>query len=232
MSPGLWQYMIEGLVVTLQLTVFGALLGLVFAFAAGLARLSRKKFLRALGFLYTETFRGMSALIVLFWLIFVMPRFGYQLAPLFAGVLALALNIGAYGAEVVRGAVRAIPQSQLEAATALNFTPWQRMRKVVLPQAIVAMIPAFSNNLIELLKASALVSIVYLSDLTFGAQLVRASTQNTAGVFGGLLVAYGVIALIFTVLMRFLERRAAASLGRTVPPGMIARIFRRTEATA
>lgn len=223
--------MIEGLVVTLQLTIFGALLGLVFAFAAGLARLSKHKILRAMGFLYTEIFRGMSALIVLFWLIFVIPRFGYQLAPLFAGVLALALNIGAYGAEVVRGAVRAIPQSQLEAATALNFTPWQRTRKVVLPQAIVAMIPAFSNNLIELLKASALVSIVYLSDLTFGAQLVRASTQNTAGVFGGLLVAYGVIALIFTVLMRFLERRAAASLGRTVPPGMIARIFRK-EASA
>ncbi|MCP2334033.1 ectoine/hydroxyectoine ABC transporter permease subunit EhuC [Actinoalloteichus caeruleus] len=233
MSAGLWNYMFEGLLVTLQLTIFGAILGLVFAFAAGLARLSGNKLLRGMGFAYTEAFRGLSALVVLFWLIFVLPTvFGVQLAPLFAGVLALSLNIGAYGAEVVRGAVRAVPQGQIEAAIALNFTPWQRMRKVILPQAVVAMIPSFSNNLIELLKATALVSVVFLSDLTFGAQLVRASTGNTAGTFGLLLVAYGLIALVFTTLMRLLERRAAASLGRTVPPGMIARIFRRTEASA
>ncbi|GAB3478150.1 ectoine/hydroxyectoine ABC transporter permease subunit EhuC [Amycolatopsis cihanbeyliensis] len=230
MSSGFVGYLWDGLLITLQLTVYGAALGLVFAFAAGLARLSGNKVLRGIAFLYTEIFRGFPALILLFWLIFVIPAFGFQFDPLFAGTLALALNIGAYAAEVVRGAVQSVPKGQTEAAIALNFTPAQRMRKVILPQAIVAMIPPFSNNLIELLKATALVSIVYLSDLTFAGQLIRASTGETTTVFLGLLVGYGVIALIFTALMRWLERIAARKLGRQVPPGAIGRIFNRRSA--
>lgn len=214
MSAGLWHILLDGLVVTIQLTVCGAALGLVFAFAAGLARLSRNRMLRGVAFVYTEAFRGLSALILVFWLIFLLPQLGIQLNPIWAATLALSLNIGAYGAEVVRGAIQSVPQSQLEAATALNFTAWQRMRKVVLPQAVVAMIPPFNNNLIELLKATALVSLVFISDLTFAAQLVRAATGDTATIFGLLLVGYGLIALLLTGLMRMLERRAAAMLGR------------------
>jgi polar amino acid transport system permease protein len=136
-------------------------------------------------------------------------------------VVALSLNIGAYGAEVVRGAVLSVPAGQIEAAIALNFTRWQRIRRIVLPQAVVAMVPPFGNLLIELLKATALVSLVYLQDLTFQGQIVRAATGNTAMTFFGLLVGYGVIALVLTILMRLVERRAAASLGRSVRPGLL-----------
>ncbi|MEU6642046.1 ectoine/hydroxyectoine ABC transporter permease subunit EhuC [Saccharomonospora sp. NPDC046836] len=223
MSAGLMAYVWEGLLNTLLLTVFGALLGLVFAFVAGLARSSERKVVRGIAMVYTEVFRGFPALVLLFALIFIVPQFGFQLNPLFAGVLALALNIGAYAAEVVRGAVRSVPPGQLEAAIALNFTPLQRLRKVILPQAIVAMIPPFTNNLIELLKATSLVSLVYISDLTFAGQLLRASTGETALVFFGLLVGYGVIALGFTVVMKLLERMAARSLGRSVPKGLFGR---------
>ncbi|SFO92856.1 polar amino acid transport system permease protein [Amycolatopsis arida] len=226
MTPYLFGRLLEGLWVTLQLTVLGALLGLVFAFVAGLARLSTRKWVRAIAFAYTEIFRGFPALVLLFWLIFVVPQFGYALDTLVAGVLALALNIGAYAAEVVRGAVRSVPVGQTEAAIALNFTPSQRMRKVILPQAVVAMIPPFSNNLIELLKATALVSLVYISDLTFAGRLVRDTTGETATVYLGLLVGYGVVALAFTALMRYLERVAARSLGREVPPGIATRLFK------
>ncbi|OLT45167.1 ectoine/hydroxyectoine ABC transporter permease subunit EhuC [Saccharomonospora sp. CUA-673] len=220
MSAGLMAYVWEGLVVTLMLTVFGALLGLVFAFIAGLARSSDRKVVRGIAMVYTEVFRGFPSLVLLFALIFILPQFGFQLNTLFAGILALALNIGAYAAEVVRGAVRSVPPGQLEAAVALNFTPMQRMRKVVLPQAVVAMIPPLSNNLIELLKATSLVSLVYISDLTFAAQLVRASTGETTLVFLGLLVGYGLIALVLTTIMRLLERMAAKRLGRQVPKGI------------
>ncbi|MFC4004849.1 ectoine/hydroxyectoine ABC transporter permease subunit EhuC [Prauserella oleivorans] len=222
MSSGLMAYVWEGLGVTLMLTVFGALLGLVFAFIAGLARSSDRKIVRGAAMVYTELFRGFPSLVLLFALIFIVPQFGYQLNTLFAGVLALALNIGAYAAEVVRGAVKSVPPGQIEAAVALNFTPMQRLRKVILPQAIVAMIPPFSNNLIELLKATSLVSLVYISDLTFAAQLIRASTGETTLVFLGLLVGYGLIALVLTTIMRLLERVAARSLGRTVPKGLFA----------
>ncbi|KID30466.1 ectoine/hydroxyectoine ABC transporter permease subunit EhuC [Prauserella rugosa] len=223
MSAGLMAYVWEGLGVTLMLTVFGALLGLVFAFIAGLGRSSDRKVVRGIAMVYTEVFRGFPSLVLLFALIFILPQFGYQLNTLFAGILALALNIGAYAAEVVRGAVKSVPPGQLEAAVALNFTPMQRMRKVVLPQAIVAMIPPFSNNLIELLKATSLVSLVYISDLTFAAQLVRASTGETTLVFLGLLVGYGLIALVLTTIMRLLERMAAKRLGRQVPKGLFAK---------
>ncbi|MFF5987931.1 ectoine/hydroxyectoine ABC transporter permease subunit EhuC [Prauserella flavalba] len=223
MSSGLMSYVWEGLGNTLLLTVFGALLGLVFAFIAGLARSSERKWVRGIAMVYTEVFRGFPSLVLLFALIFIVPTFGYQLNPLFAGILALALNIGAYAAEVVRGAVKAVPPGQIEAAIALNFTPLQRLRKVILPQAVVAMIPPFTNNLIELLKATSLVSLVYISDLTFSAQLIRASTGETALVFFGLLVGYGVIALFFTAIMKLLERMAARALGRTVPSGFFGR---------
>ncbi|MER5261945.1 ectoine/hydroxyectoine ABC transporter permease subunit EhuC [Actinosynnema sp. NPDC002837] len=215
MSTGLWLRLLDGLLVTLELTLFAAVLGLVFAFAAGLGRLSANRLVRGAALAYTEGFRGLPALVVLFWLVFALPGLGLQLEPLFAGVLALSLNIGAYGAEVVRGAVLSVPAAQLEAATALNFTPWQRMRLVVLPQALVAMVPPLGNLLVELLKATALVSLVYLQDLTFQGQIVRAATGDTAATFGGLLVGYGVIALVLTRLVKLVERRAAASLGRT-----------------
>jgi polar amino acid transport system permease protein len=221
MSGGLWLRLLDGLLVTVQLTGYGAVLGLLFAFAAGLARLSRHRVVRGLAFAYTEGFRGLPALVVLFWLVFALPGLGFQLEPLFAGVVALSLNIGAYGAEVVRGAVLSVPAGQIEAAIALNFTRWQRIRRIVLPQAVVAMVPPFGNLLIELLKATALVSLVYLQDLTFQGQIVRAATGNTAMTFFGLLVGYGVIALVLTILMRLVERRAAASLGRSVRPGLL-----------
>ncbi|MBK1785851.1 ectoine/hydroxyectoine ABC transporter permease subunit EhuC [Prauserella sp. ASG 168] len=223
MSSGLMSFIWEGLANTLLLTVFGALLGLVFAFIAGLGRSSERKWVRGIAMVYTEVFRGFPSLVLLFVLIFIIPTFGFQLNPLIAGILALALNIGAYAAEVVRGAVKAVPPGQLEAAIALNFTPVQRLRKVILPQAVVAMIPPFTNNLIELLKATSLVSLVYISDFTFAAQLIRASTGETALVFFGLLVGYGIIALVFTTAMKLLERMAARSLGRTVPSGLFGR---------
>jgi polar amino acid transport system permease protein len=223
-TPGLWQLLLDGLWITIQLTIGGAVLGLLFAFAAGLARLSDSRVLRGAAFVYTEAFRGLSALIVVFWLIFLVPQFGLQLLPVWAGILALALNIGAYGAEVVRGAVQSVPRSQLEAATALNFTPAQRMRKVILPQAFVAMIPPFSNNLIELLKATSLVSLVFIGDLTFAANIVRATLADTVLVYALLLAGYGALALLMTVGMRLLERRAAAALGRPAPPGMLRRL--------
>jgi polar amino acid transport system permease protein len=203
-----------GALQTMLLTLGGMALGLVFAFAAGLARTSDSKVLRGIGFVYVEFFRGAAVLVLAFWFVYALPALGWQLDPLFAGMLALSLNIGAYSAEVVRGAIKAVPPSQIEAATALNFTRAQRMRRVVLPQALVAMIPPFGNNIIELLKASAVVAVVSIPELTFNGQLIWSGNGRAAAIFGGLLIGYGLLAIIFTVLMRLLERKAAASVGR------------------
>jgi polar amino acid transport system permease protein len=131
-----------------------------------------------------------------------------------AGILALGLNIGSYGSEVVRGAVQAVPQAQYEATVALNMTSYRRMRSVVLPQAVVSMLPPFGNLLIELLKGTSLVSLITIQDLTFRGQILRASTGETATIFLMVLVLYFVMAYAITLGMRVLERRAAASIGQ------------------
>jgi polar amino acid transport system permease protein len=208
--------LVEGAWFTIAIALGGAALALLCGFAAGLARSSDSKWLRGIGFVYVEFFRGAPVLVLAFWFIYALPQLGWQLAPAWAGMLSVGLNVGAYSAEVVRGAIRAVPVAQLEAATALNFTRAQRNRRVVIPQALVAMIPPFSNNLIELLKATAVVSVVAIPELTFSGQLIRAGTGRSAAVLGGLLIGYGVIALLFTIVMRVVERKAAASVGR--PP--------------
>src|SRR3546814_7894014 len=94
---------------------------------------------------YIELFRVTSALVQLFWLFFVLPEFGIRLSEMTVAVLGLGLNVGAYGAEVVRGAIQAVPKGQWEAATALNMSYPLAMRRIILPQAVVAMLPPWGN---------------------------------------------------------------------------------------
>lgn len=200
---------LEGALVTIQLTLMGCALALVMAFVAGLGRLSRFMAVRAVATAYIEFFRGTSIFVQLFWAYFVLPFAGFELTPLQAGVLALGLNVGAYGAEVVRGAIQSIGKEQYEACVALNLGRWQSMRHVILPQALLLMMPTFCNNAIELLKATAVVSLISLTDMTFQAQVVRAQTGNTLVPFTTILILYFLMALAISAAMRWLERRMA-----------------------
>jgi polar amino acid transport system permease protein len=232
MTSGQLRLLLEGALNTIYLTLGGTGIMLVLALVAGIARTRGNRPVRFLAGCYIEVFRGLPVLVLAFWFVFALPALGWQLAPLWAGMLALGLNMGAYAAEVVRGAIRAVPPGQTEAGIALNLSRWQRIRYVEVPQAYVAMLPPLGNNLIELLKASAAVSIVSIPDLTFNGQLIRMSSGETTLVFTGLLFGYAVIALVLTALMRLLERRAVRSLGRVPEPGMLRRMLRRAEATA
>lgn len=203
---------LQGALVTVQLTVLGSALALVVAFTAGLGRVAPYWPLRWLATIYIEFFRGTSIFVQLFWVYFVLPFAGITLSPLHAGVMALGLNVGAYGAEVVRGAILSVPRDQYEACIAVNLTRFQRMRHVILPQALPLMMPTFGNNVIELLKATAIVSLISLSDMTFQAQLVRAQTGNTLVPFLTILVLYFVMALLISAGMRAIERRLTRGL--------------------
>jgi polar amino acid transport system permease protein len=201
--------LLEGAWVTVQITVAACALAVVCGLLAGLGKMSAWPPVRWLAIAYIEVFRGTSALVQLFWLFFVLPHFGITLDPIPVAILALGLNVGAYGAEVVRGAVLAVPRGQYEAAIALNMTPLTRMRRIILPQAIVAMIPPWGNLFIELLKATALVSLITVADLTFRAYQLNQATLQTVQIFLLVLVMYLGIALVITFLMRGLERRVA-----------------------
>jgi len=206
--------LLGGTLVTIEITAMSAVLAVVCAIAAGLAKAYGAWPVRSLAVTYIEIFRGTSVLVQLFWIFFVLPYFGISLTPMTAGVLGLGLNLGAYGAEVVRGAVQAVPRGQWEAATALNMTRAMALRRIILPQAFVAMIPPWGNLFIELLKATAVVSLITITDLTFRAKGISDVTIRTAQVFNVALVIYLCIALVITFGMRSLESRAAKGLAR------------------
>jgi polar amino acid transport system permease protein len=217
--------------VTLQLTVGGAVFAIVIAFALGLGTRSRVALARASSRIVIEFFRGTSLLAQLFWLFYVLPLLGVRLDSLFCGILALGLNFGAYGAEVVRGGIAAVPRGQFEASVALNFTLAQRMRLIIFPQAWAQMIPSFTNLLIQLLKGTALATYILLHDLNFFINEMRRSTGDTLFSYGIGLVLYFLIAYVLTLVMKAIEIRAKHKIGtgpalREVlkPPGWLSRI--------
>ncbi|NUM52220.1 MAG: ectoine/hydroxyectoine ABC transporter permease subunit EhuC [Candidatus Hydrogenedentes bacterium] len=201
--------LLSGLGVTLALTFGGAAVAATLAWIAGLARMSHQGLVRVLAGIYIETFRGTSALVQLYWFFYALPLLGINLSAMVAGILVLGLNIGAYGAEVVRGAVLSVDKGQYEAATALNMSAMQRLWIVIVPQALIRMLPPAGNLLIELLKSTALVSLITLSDLTFRGMLLRSETLRTVEVFGLLLIIYFVVAQALVCGLRALEQRLA-----------------------
>lgn len=212
-DPVLWRPLLEGSWVTIQVTMFSAVLGTAMSIVSGLAALSPRQSVRWVNRVYVDFFRGTSAIVQLFWIFFALPLFGPSLSPLMAGVVTLGLNMGSYGSEVVRGAVLAVPRGQTEATIALNLNSYDRMRHIIFPQAIVAMLPPYGNLLIELLKGTALVSLITLSDLTFEAQKLRVNgTADTLTLFGLVLILYFVMALGITGLVRLAETTLSRGL--------------------
>jgi polar amino acid transport system permease protein len=199
--------LLDGVWITVQLTAGGAAVAFCAAWIAGLAKLSPWWPLRWIAIAYIEIFRGTSALVQLFWFYFALPLLGVEFSAMITGILVLGLNIGSYGAEVVRSTVQGIPRGQREAATALNLSGFQLYRYILIPQAAVTMLPPAGNLLVELLKGTALVSLITLSDLTFQGQILRAETLRTVEIFGLLLAMYFILALIMTRGIRRLERR-------------------------
>lgn len=221
----------DGLVITLELTAGGTVLMFILAFALGLASTAPSVIVRGASRVVVEFFRGTSLLVQMFWLFFVLPLFGVQISPILCGIIALGLNYGAYGAEVVRGSLAAVPGPQREAAVALGFSPFDRFRRVVFPQAWVQMIPPLSVLIIQLLKGSAIVSMITLVDLTAQGEILRNATGNTWLAYGLVLILYFIIAYVIAGIMRGVEHMAKRRLGlagtpRLIPPGMTSAVAR------
>jgi polar amino acid transport system permease protein len=216
-----YRNLLDGVLVTVQVLVGSFLLGTVMSLVFGVARLSQHRWIRNVALVYIEFARGISAIILLFWIFFALPiLFGLNsMPPMAAGILALGLNMGAYGAEVVRGAIQAVPKGQTEATIALNMTPSQRLRHVILPQAIPIILPPYGNLTIEILKGTALVSLITLSDLAFEAQKIRINITlsddpvSTPILYLNVLVIYLILAQIVAFFFRIAERRSAARFG-------------------
>jgi polar amino acid transport system permease protein len=198
---------------TLLYTVVGAAAALVLSFVLGLMALSRRLLVRGAARVVVEFFRGTSLMIQLLWIYYVLPQLGFQLATFAAATIAFGLNFGAYGAEVVRGAVNSVPKAQWEATVALSMSPLTRMRRVILPQALPEMVPPFSNLWIQVLKSSSLLYLLGIGDLGFHLLNLRYDV-NAMAVFGVGLVIYFAVSQLLVGVSRHVENRAAARVGR------------------
>ncbi len=165
--------LLRGALVTLEVSALGILVAGAVALPVALGRLSRSRPLRAVTFLYLDAVRGTPLLIQLFAIFYLPPLLGLDLSPFQSGVLALGLNGGAYTAEILRGGIQALPRGQVESARSLGMSWPQCVRRIVLPQVFVNVLPALTNEGASLVKASSLVSVLALIELTrVGQQIV------------------------------------------------------------
>ncbi|WP_077303450.1 amino acid ABC transporter permease [Virgibacillus pantothenticus] len=198
----------KGLTITITVLIGAAFFGYLFAFIAGLCRMSSNMFLRKFTGFYVEIFRGTSLIVQLFWLYYAIPMLlGIELGSnWWAGVIAISLNYGAYMSEIVRGSILAVTKGQSEAATALNMSRYQRMRFVILPQAIRMMLPEFGNYSIQMLKATSLVSLIGMEDILYHGNIIRSTNLSQAPtVYLLVLVFYFILALPLIFLTRKME---------------------------
>lgn len=176
------------------------------ALPLGLGRANARAALRLPCAAYIEFFRGTSLIVQLFWLYFVLPPLGVRLEAMTAAILGIALNYGAYGAEIVRGALGSVPQGQVQAARALGLSPWQVLRHVVAPQAMTIFVRPWGNLMIQLLKATSLVSLITIADLTFRAYQMHQLSMRTLHIFGSVLLLYFLMAQSIALATHLADR--------------------------
>jgi polar amino acid transport system permease protein len=204
---------LSGTLTSLRVFAFSFLLAALLALALGILRLSPSAVVRNTARCWVEFFRGISTVVLLFWLYFALPFFGVSLSAEVAAVIGLGFVHGAYGSEVVRGAIQSIHRDQWEAATALGFSRRETLRTIIVPQAFLEMLPPVGNSLVLLLKGTSIASIITVPELTFQSALVVTRTLAVVPVFTCVLLIYYAIAISATAIVRVLERR----LGRWRP---------------
>ena len=199
-----WHSLLEGALVTVEVTSMALTLGCLIGLLVGIGRLNpKRRVVYSVCTLYVTFIRGTPLLVQLFIWFFGLPQFGLLLPAMVCGVLGLGIYSGAYVSEIVRGAIQSIHHGQREAALALGLTPLMSMFKVILPQAIVRMIPPLGNEFIALIKNSALVSLLTIHDLMHEGQKIISVSYRS-------LEVYLVVALIYLVLTSGVAARLAA----------------------
>jgi polar amino acid transport system permease protein len=208
--------LVSGLWVTVYATILGTALAVLVAFALGMLSLEHHVVPRTIARIIVEFFRGTSLIVQLFWIVYAAPLLlGYKLNNVVAAIIALGLNFGAYGAEVVRGAIKAVPKPQREACTALNLTALHSFRRVILPQALPLMIPPAGNLTVQLIKSTPLMFLVGTVDLfTVGDMIRQGQPGSVALVYLGVLVVFFLLSMIVVGITQLLENWAKRRLGQ------------------
>ncbi len=205
-----WEYrdkFIQGWLTTVALSVASLVASTVIGAVAAVCLQSRHAIIEAVGRVYVELIRGTPLLVQLLIGFYVIANAVGLENRFVVGVLVLSLFSGAYMAEIFRGGLAAIPQTQRDSARAIGLTPWQSLRLVILPQAVRLVLPAVAGQLVSLVKDSSLLSVIAISEFTLNAQEVNAVTYSTLESFLPLAAGYLVLTLPLSALSRWLEGR-------------------------
>jgi polar amino acid transport system permease protein len=210
-----WQYLLGGLGITLLLSVLTAAASLVLGTALGLARVYGPAWLRVPIVFYIDTQRAIPVLVVLVWFYFAFPLLtGINFHPFWAALIALTLHIAAYVAEIVRAGVESVRPGQVRAALALGMSRVQIVRKVVLPQALVRMLPAFGSILSITIKDTAIATVIAVPELMKRAETLAGQSYRPIEIFTVVAIVYFLVLFPCTRLVDRVYQRVA-HLGRS-----------------
>lgn len=200
--------LLSGLKMTLLLTVVSLLIATVLGIIFGLMRIAKSKVLRVIAGIYIDVFRGTPLIVQAFFIYFGIPAaLDFRITAIAAGLITLSLNAGAYMAEIVRGGIESVDKGQMEAARSLGLPYGKAMSKVVLPQAIQLMIPAFINQFVITLKDTSILSIIGINELTQSGKIIIARNLESFQMWIIVGAMYFIVIMILTRVSNVLERR-------------------------
>ena len=206
-----WPDLMRGAAVTVEITAAALILGCVMGLLVGIGRLNpKRKFIYGICTAYVAVIRDTPLLVQLFILFFGLPQFGIMLPAFACGILGLGIYSGAYVSEIVRGAIQSVDRGQTEAARSIGMSSGQAMMSVILPQAVVRMIPPLGNEFIALIKNSALVSLLTIHDVMHQGQKIISVSYRSLEVYLAIAVIYFVLTGVTTLLLRHFEKRLSA----------------------
>ena len=206
-----WHDILRGALVTVEVTAAALVLGCVLGLLIGIGRLNpRRRFIYGICTVYVTFIRGTPLLVQLFLLFFGLPQFDILLPAFVCGVLGLGVYSGAYVSEIVRGAIQSVDRGQMEAARSIGMSSAQSMRAIILPQAVVRMIPPLGNEVIALIKNSALVSLLTIHDLMHEGQKIISVSYRSLEVYLAIALVYLVLTSAASYLLHRLERNIRA----------------------
>lgn len=197
--------MLNGALSTIYISLLGFSISLILGLFFGLFRISRNKILQGISSAYIHLIKGIPPLIVLLAIFYGLPFFGIRVPNIVAGVVALGINTGAYIAEIIRGALKSIDKGQMEAARSLGMSYSQAMRRVILPQIVIIVIPAITGEFNSLVKESSLLSIVAISELTRVGRRMLAVSYRPIESWFPVAAIYFIINMIITYFAQKLE---------------------------
>lgn len=201
-------FLLEGLVYTIFITFAGLLIGFLIGAITGFGRLAKNKFVYALSSIYVEIIRGTPLLAQILFIYFGLSQLiGLNMHKVVAAILAIALNAGAYIAEIVRGAVHSIDKGQMEAGRTIGLTRFQTMRYIIWPQAFKRMIPPLGNQFVISLKDTSLFSAIAVGEIVYRAKTYYASTFTAFQTLTMVCILYLIITIPTAIYLRRVERR-------------------------